>query len=388
MRRLFLLSLLAVPTTLLVLPIARPVFAQSSSSALIAAELDKLIQLDIKNQPLPQAVKTIEDKSNGVRIDVAPQVYDLLPWGEQTTINAKIENKTLREALAAITRKLGLTFELKDEAVEIQPLPALRRLGRRATVDELSVLDYLSRTPYDGKPQVNVKGVLDAVDTKLESAKSNFAVENRAGGADATNLTIPRNATMLEALEAIPTNTDATWYPWGKSLVVVQKVDQVRNQLTKTVTIRFNGVNVSQVLAELQAKAGVKFTIEPGAVARLAPEQQNVRLVLENASIEQALENLAGFTGLAWSATNSGVYISNLTSSGAASREPSVALLTLDNGLQVVVRESQVPADMREYIKHKTDQQLDKIRQMMTEEGFKPTTKPTTAPATRRSDDL
>src|SRR3954463_11663199 len=105
MRRLFpLVSPLAVCVALLTSPIARPVFAQNSS-ALIAAELDKLIQLDIKNQPLPQAVKTIEDTSNGVRMDVAPQVYDLLPWGEQTTINAKIENKTLREALAAITRK-------------------------------------------------------------------------------------------------------------------------------------------------------------------------------------------------------------------------------------------------------------------------------------------
>ena len=378
MRRL--LPLIVLLTTL-------PASAQSSS-ALINAALDKLVKLDIANQPLPQAVKTIED-ATGVRLDVAPQVWDLLPWGEQTTINAKIENKTLREALDAITRKLGLTFELKDEAVEIQPLPPLRRLGRRSTVDELAVLDLLKRTPYDGKAQLSVHDLLASIDAKLEAAKSNFAVENRAGGADNIHRTIKRDSSLLEALEAIPLNTEATWYPWGKSLVVVQKVDQIRNLLTKTaVTIHFNGVNVSQVLAELQAKAGVKFTIEPGAVARLAPEQQNVRLVLENASIEQALENLAGFTGLAWTANDKGVYISNPTSSGAASREPSIALITLDNGLQVVVRESQVPPDMREYIKHKTDQQLDKIRQMMKEEGFKPTTKPATAPATQKSDDL
>ncbi len=372
---------------LLVLFLIIPVRAQSSS-ALINAELDKNVQLDIKNQPLPQAVKIIEDKSNGVRIDVAPQVWDLLPWGEQTTINAKIENKTLRDALAAITRKLGLTFELKDEAVEIQPLPALKRLGRRATVDELAVLDFLSRTPYEGKPQLTVRGLLEAVDAKLESSKSNFAVENRAGGADGTSVPVKRDATLLEALDAIPLNTDATWYPWGKSLVVMQKVDQVRGQLAnKTVTIRFNGVNVSQVLAELQSRSGVKFTIEPGAVARLSPEQQNVRLVLENASIEQALENLAGFTGLAWIANDKGVYISN-PSAGAAVREPSVAMITLDNGVQVVVRESQVPSDVREYIKFKTDEKLAKIRQMMKDEGFKPSTKPATAPSTRRSDDL
>ena len=67
---------------------------------------------------------------------------------------------------------------------------------------------------------------------------------------------------------------------------------------------------------------------------------------------------------------------------------PTIALLTLDNGMQVVLRESQVPPDMREYIKHKTEQQLEKVRQMMKEEGFKPTSQPATRPATKPSEDL
>jgi hypothetical protein len=40
-----------------------------------------------------------------------------------------------------------------------------------------------------------------------------------------------------------------------------------------------------------------------------------------------------------------------------------------------------VPADMLEYLQTKTTRQLDKIREMMREEGFKPTTQPTTKPA-------
>src|SRR5688500_6329346 len=152
--------------------LATPLLAQSSnSSALISQHLDKLVKLDIKNQTMPAALQPITQASEGVRIDVAPQVWDRLPWGEQTTINAKIEILTLRGALPAITRKLGLTFELKDEAVEIQPLPALRRLGRRASVDELSVLDLLSRTPYDGKSPATAREILGAVDAKLEAEK-------------------------------------------------------------------------------------------------------------------------------------------------------------------------------------------------------------------------
>src|SRR6184192_3740438 len=127
-----------LPIALLIICLIVPALAQNTS-ALINEELDKIVKLDIQKQTIPQAIQTIGN-ATGVRIDVGPGVYDLLPWGEQTTINAKIENQTLRGALQAITRKLGLTFELGDEAVEIKPLPALKRLGRRATVQELEVL--------------------------------------------------------------------------------------------------------------------------------------------------------------------------------------------------------------------------------------------------------
>jgi hypothetical protein len=353
----------------------------ADTSALISERLDRQIKLNIVNQTMPAALQTITQASEGVPIDVAPDVWNLLPWGEQTTINAKIENQTLRGALSAITRKLGLTYELKDETVEIQPLPALRRLGRRATIDELAVLDLLARTPYDGKTELRVSELLSTIDKKLESAKSDFAVENRAGGEDERTVAVARTANLLDAMDAIPKATGATWYPWGKTLVVVPKADQIRNLLSKTVTIRFNGTNVSQVLAELQSRAAVRFSFEPGAVQRIPPDAQTIRLVLENATIEQALENIAGFTGLKWAISDQGVYISNPNGPGGAARDNGVALMTLPNGVQVIIRESQVPPDMREYLKHKTDEHLAEIRKQMEKEGFKPSTKPTTAPA-------
>jgi len=85
----------------------------------------------------------------GVPIEVSPAVYDLLPWGDQTNITAKIENQTLRQALDAITQKLGLKYVLKDEFLELQPVPALVRLGRRATVQELGALDLLASNPLN-----------------------------------------------------------------------------------------------------------------------------------------------------------------------------------------------------------------------------------------------
>ena len=73
-----------------------------------------------------------------------PLVWDVLPWGRDTTIKAKIENLTLRQALTAIMRKLGLQLVLRDQYVEIQPMPGLVRLGQRASIDELKAVDLLA----------------------------------------------------------------------------------------------------------------------------------------------------------------------------------------------------------------------------------------------------
>jgi hypothetical protein len=362
-----------------------------SSSALINEALDKQQPLQLDGT-LPQVIGAIAQKTD-VRIEVAPGVYDLLPWGDQTTVKARIENQTLRDGLRAIARRLGLTLELRDEAVELKPLPALRRLGRRATVEELEVLDLLGRTNLElQNDRPTVKQLLAAVDSKLESAKSIFAIEDRTPDAvGSAAVPVPRNATLLDALESIPQSTDATWYPWGGAqrgtLVVRPKVDHVRDLLNKTITRRFAGVDVGQVLSELSSLSGVHFAIEPGAVQRIAGDSRNIRLILDNAPISQALESIAGFTGLAWSVNEKGVYVWNPSGAGGAAgaREPSVGLIMLDNGMQVVIRESQIPPDLREYVKHKTAQHFEKMRKQMQEEGFKPPP-PATALTTQPQD--
>src|SRR5438552_2818441 len=89
----------------------------------LPARGEQPFQLSLRNDPLPQALKKIGNET-GVRIDPTESVYNLLRWGEQTTINATIANQSLRDALTAIARKLGLMFVLKDDYVELRPVPA------------------------------------------------------------------------------------------------------------------------------------------------------------------------------------------------------------------------------------------------------------------------
>src|SRR4051812_38377812 len=158
--------------------VAAPLRAQNSaSSALINQQLDRQAKLQLDGT-LP-AVMTQITKQTGVPVDAQAEVWELLPWGKETTVTAKIENQTLRQALEVITQKLGLTFVLKDEAIELQPVPALRRLGRKSTLNELEALNLLGATPLQlTSDKTDLKALLEAVDQKLVTAKSQYAIEN------------------------------------------------------------------------------------------------------------------------------------------------------------------------------------------------------------------
>ncbi|HEX8322344.1 MAG TPA: hypothetical protein VF595_00400 [Tepidisphaeraceae bacterium] len=356
------------------LALGRTAVAQSSS-ALINEALDKLIDLNL-DTTLPQALQTIEEKT-AVPIRASSTVYDILPWGDQTKLTAKISNQTLRQALTAITAKLGLRFIVGDQAVELHPMPALTRLARRCTVDELTALDVLASLPYpDTKALVTMEKLSTDIDSGLAAAKTNYVIDGRVTeDVGKQTVRLPRGASYLSALEEMHRQTRATWYPSGRTVVVVQKEQLVQNLLSRPITVRFNGVDVAQVLTELARLSGVEFSIEPGAVQRVAPESRVIKLELENASTRQAMESIAAFTGLHYVQSDGGVYVWNPASNPVARRPERVAgIVMLDNGLQILLPENELPPDVLQYLQAKKAKTINGLREQMKKEGFKPTT--------------
>jgi hypothetical protein len=363
--------------------------AAPDSSALINEALDQPVVLKL-NTVLPKAAAAIADKT-GVKVDVDPAVWDLLPWGEQTNIEVNLDKQTLRAGLEAVAKRLGLVMVLKAQAVELQPMPALRRLGRRATDKELDALYLLSTTPLDNlqpaqKEKLKVDELVEAVDAKLQQVRPDLAVEFRRRDMLKPDqvLSVARNATLADALEALARETPATWYPWGRSIVVLPREMQIRNnQLGRPIDTRFDGVDISQVLVELEQASGVPFEIEPGAVQRIPPESRRVTLILSPGTVQQALEAISGYTGLDYVVKGDGIYIWNQSAGTATSAsDPAVGMIQLDNGVQVMLRRSQLPADVQEYIDYRKNKAIANLRQMMQEEGFKPTTQPSSQPGT------
>lgn len=358
----------------------------ADSSALINKALDQQVKITV-DTTLPQALKAIT-KQTDVPLVAEESVWELLPRGEDTEIKARIEGKTLREALELITRKLGLTFTLKEEAVEVQPMPALRRLARRSTVREIEALDFLAGTPLNlSTDRTTVKQLIDAVDARLVELKSPFAVEIRV--ADAATLSKPvgvaRNASMADALEAMTAAADATWYPWDRTIVITSKESVTQRKLDRIFSANYRGKDLQQALIELSNYTGVPFEYAPGAVAQVQPEARQITGFFKSVPAKDVLEAISASTGLRYQIKEDKVLITGPTGlTGIPARDPIVGIIPLDNGMWVMLRESQVPPELREYLAKKKkdgiDKRLDDLRKLMQEEGFKPTTKPATNP--------
>src|SRR5580765_6478378 len=106
---------------LVICVMARIAPAQESSALINKALDDQLPKIKI-DSTLPAALERLSTET-GVKFKDDPIIWDLLPWGRDTAVKATFDNVTLREAMEAITRKLGLTMTLRDQAVEIGPMP-------------------------------------------------------------------------------------------------------------------------------------------------------------------------------------------------------------------------------------------------------------------------
>lgn len=283
--------------------------AQVSMSALSSEAMDTPIPYLSVEGGLLDVMKSLEAQS-GVRIEASPAVWDCLPWGQDTHLMIRARNATLRHALNSITRHLGLTYRLGDQAVVLEPSGALARLGRRATLEEVRVLDWLATTPLGlATTEPTVRQVLNTVDGRLLSVNSLFAVQDRGfdESTGAATIQVTRNATLFEALDDIDQQTDCTWYPWGHRLVVVKKVEAIDLRLGRRISREYHDADLAQVLMELSQDAGVDFAYEPGVLQEVPEKYQKVTLTLDDATVQQTLDILSGATGLKFTATEKGI---------------------------------------------------------------------------------
>ena len=372
-------------------PVATQPTTRSTTNVTQAA--DERLDLTMSDAAVPDVLARISALAN-LPVVVSPGTYELLPWGMQTTLpKVEFKNQTVGDALGTIAQRLGLTVHLEPDRVELLPMPALARLGRTSTLDELATLDLLSRRPLKGGTgRTTVKKLVDALDATLAGADAEAKAEGRepprvdvecrtpeggaVGASDSAALFIPRNATAAEALEALDRQTRLTWLPRGKTVVVMSRADQYRDRLTRPVNLKYDNVDVAQVLSDLSTKSGVPFRIYPGAVQAIPAAFRNVKILMENATVDQALQNLAGVSGLSWSLDDRGVFLWNKMETppapeGQTAKSQAVGILRMADGMELLIFENEVPDDLKKLYASKKSELFDRQRREMKQEQAK-----------------
>jgi hypothetical protein len=358
----------------------RPELADATINRL----LDEPVGFDLSSQPLPDVLEQITRQTN-VPFHVPDQTYQNLPYGRQTPISVSVTATPLRQTIAAIGQRLGLRYRTGDGRVELLPLPALQRIGRRATVEEVGMLDLLGAVRLDlVEDRPTVAQLLEAIDLKLQAiddaareagrTQPGYKVETQLDdGVRGRPVSVARDSTLAVAMEAITQQTSATWYPESDKLVVMPKEKWVLRSLQRPVQIAYDRVELQQVLADLERVTGLRFRIAPGALSQVDDRYRQVQMYLEDATAQEALDTLGGVTGLAWEVDPSGVYLWHAASDTFDTRRPrqpvagfrntELPVMTVDlgDGRTLLIYESELPREAREALARRRADAIEQL---------------------------
>lgn len=279
---------------------------ENQTELLIAQALDQPTDIEFKDVPIRTAMLQLSEKT-GVPIEVETGTVRFLPYGSETMVTATIKGQPLRESLAALLRPVGLIFVPQENRIAVRPSPVLARIAHRASWDELARIEELYTQPWSDELFNSLKIQFQDAPTD-DLAANREALKKAAAGVG--------SGSAAEVLDVATARLGATWFPEDDHIVVLSQPKQIERQLERPITVEYKAVSLIDVLRDLAAQAGVMLKLEPGVLAALpAPLVERYSMSVNNTSVRQALEIVAGQTGLGYFIEPDGIRI---TMSGTA----------------------------------------------------------------------
>jgi hypothetical protein len=310
-------------------------------NALLQQALDQPVQFEVTNKPLPEAFVIIADET-GVPMHIEEDTLALLPYGANTTMSAKMTSLPLRAGLDQLLNPIGMTYRIANERVVVEAAEPLKRIGRPASWSELKTLEWLADTGWESiQPDANELGnrLQFRVDSPDPWTQLKTSMQRVGAG------------TVGDVLTIAGEKLGWVWYPRNDKIVILAAEGQVKRDLQKKITIHADHKPIVDVIAELAEQSGIPMTIQPGAVATLPSDARNsFLLVLERAPVERGLEAIRA-TGLDYRFTEDGLEWFTTLPPREEDGDPIVVIvvLTTDDGeVQVLIRESELPPDLRD----------------------------------------
>lgn len=319
---------------------------------LIQQALDQTVRrIEINNQPIPEALNIIE-RETGVRFTLDPTALELMPYGPATRVTLLVENMPLRDALRQVVDRFALDWRVENDRVHIEPAPALRRIGRRASVAELRLFERLASAPLD--PNLPIE----------------FRVDPAQNPADAFNRAIQQAGTAPAArqLEAASAALGWVWIPRDEHVVLYSRRDFYRERFDAPLDLNYARIPLDELLLDLGRRSAVPVAFEPGSMARSGAAKRSVDLVQRQMSPRQAFELISGRTGLKYDLTDDGVHISCPDASATPASGPMTVRLTIPIGntgatVEFLIPEESLPAELRALKEEKLQELLQRVRE-------------------------
>lgn len=345
--------------------------AQVDSRGLIEQALDEPATITFDHVTLRDAIQQITEQT-GVRIEMVPEVMDLVPHGGDTMLeHVSIANMALRRGLTELFTPLGMEFIVRDRFVEIVPKEALLCLGRAPSWAELDTLAELSTMQ---------PGVDPAALSRLEP-RIQFQVPVPDGWAKLSEAIRSVGAGSGDQVLSIACQRLGWAWCFFENRIVISSVTQLlQSRLQRRVNLRMNHRPLIKVLHALGDHAQMPIRVEPGALASLSAQTRQVySLNVSNASLEQALDEIAAFTGLGYLLEPDGVLFYRVrppeetrTNDPAQPRQPSPGsdpyvgkiVVPLGDGTTVEwhIRRSELPLDLRKKRQADLDRAFEALR--------------------------
>jgi hypothetical protein len=387
---------LSLPLVLLALAAALAVparAAETDAAAEVALQrtLDQPITLTLPATELHEVFNQIAAAAK-VPLQVDPACYDLLPYGRTTRIEFDARQSRLRDALEDVVVPLGLQQTVVGKTILIRPSGPLFHIGRRATWEELKLLQDLHnaeplKAPPAAPPSAAAASVPFDLTTALRAALEGRkdllvsfanAITDEASTAalDSIRKQLPMNP--YRALEVYAQATGQVWFveagpltegPTGGSIRIMSRRQWIERQLDRPVQVSASNEALEKVVADLSHASGVNIVPEPG-LFQLVPR---VNLASDNATLRRTLEFLAGGTGIAFDVRDDSILLRHRPP-GAADRPASdeivgrIALPMGKDGLtmDLLLRESDLPRELNDRRKKAIREYIDALQKQWT----------------------
>lgn len=362
--------------------------ADAAAETALQRTLDTAINLDLEKVDLPKAFDAIASRAK-IRIQVDQACYDALPYGDTTKVTIKFDRSPLRAGLDELLSPLGLEDATSGGVVVIRPSAPLKRIGRRAEWEELSLLRTLTTTQLarlDTDWTADLRTLLGKPELVVQNSAEAAANEKAMA---AVRAQLP--TTVAAALDTYAAGTGQIWTVNGGNVVIVPLKKWMERQLDRPIIINKSNAPLGEVVAELAALSRLRIQPEPGLYAAVP----TVSLNSNNGTVRQTLDALSGATGIAYDVREDAVYLQlgDKPGTNPAPRADAIVgriVLPLGGGsaggaddanFDMFIRESDLPPELNALRKRRIAQAIAELQNRLKDPpATAPATQPTTAP--------